>query len=232
MQLFFQPDIRSGSLFLDEEESRHCIKVLRKREGDEIHVMDGKGGLFLATIEKVSPKKCTFNIRETKIEERGGYNIHIAIAPTKNADRTEWFVEKAVEFGVHEITFLDCDNSERTRLNLERLKKKAVSALKQSLNLWLPAINPVQKVDSICQTSDADQKFIAYVDDGIPIHLKAAAVTGKRYLTLIGPEGDFSGEEIEFARANGFVPVSLGRSRLRTETAGIAASHILNLIND
>lgn len=232
MQLFFQPDVVSGSLFLDEEESRHCIKVLRKREGDEIHVIDGKGGLFLVSIEKGDPKKCTFSIRETKIEERAGYNIHIAIAPTKNADRTEWFVEKAVEFGVDEITFLDCDNSERARLNLERLKKKAVSALKQSLNLWLPAINPVQKMNSICQTSDADQKFIAYVDDGIPVHLKAAAAPGKRYLILIGPEGDFSGEEIAFARRNGFVPVSLGKSRLRTETAGIAASHILNLIND
>ena len=232
MQLFFQPDVASGSLFLDEEESRHCIKVLRKREGDEIRVIDGKGGLFLASIEKGDPRKCTFHIKEAKIEKRGDYSIHIAIAPTKNADRTEWFVEKAVEFGVDEISFLDCDNSERTRLNLERLKKKAVSALKQSLNLWLPVINPVLKVDAICQTSNADQKFIAYVDDGIPAHLKTAAVPGRHYLILIGPEGDFSGEEIAFAMANGFVPVSLGKSRLRTETAGIAASHILNLIND
>ena len=232
MQLFFQPDIVSGSLFLDEEESRHCVKVLRKREGDEINIIDGRGGIYLATIEQAHPKKCTFTIKETTIDIRRPYHIHIAIAPTKNADRIEWFVEKAIEFGVNKITFLDCDNSERVKVNIERLQKKAISAMKQSLNLWLPRLMPVQDFANVCETSEADQKFIAYVDDAIPSHLKVAAAPEKRYLILIGPEGDFSGREIEIAVGKGFVPVSLGKSRLRTETAGLAACHIFNLVND
>lgn len=232
MQLFFQPGVTSGNLFLDEEESRHCVKVLRKKEGDEIHIVDGKGGLFLAAIKQANSRKCTFEIKDSRISEMREYHIHIAIAPTKSSDRIEWFVEKAIEFGVDEISFLECENSERAKVNLERLQKKAISAMKQSLNLWLPQLHPIQKFRSLCQDYPADQKFIAYVDDEIPVHLQVAAVPGKRYLILIGPEGDFSRDEINFAVEKKFTPVSLGKSRLRTETAGMAAAHILNLIND
>lgn len=232
MQLFFQPDIVSGNLFLNEEESRHCVKVLRKREGDEINIVDGQGGIYLATIEKADAKKCSFAIKETTIHQGRSYYIHVAIAPTKNADRIEWFVEKAIELGIDKITFVDCENSERAKVNIERLQKKAVSAMKQSLNPWLPQLSPIHNFKSFCSTSEAEQKFIAYVDEKIPTHLKNAALPDKHYLILIGPEGDFSQKEIELAMENGFEPVSLGKSRLRTETAGLAACHICNLVNE
>lgn len=230
MLLFYQPDIAIGSTWLSEEESKHCTKVLRKREGEAITVTDGKGFFYDCSIKKADSRKCEFVIDAVKPETQRNYQIHIAIAPTKNADRLEWFVEKATEMGITEITLLDCDHSERTYTKTERLLKVAVSAMKQSQKATLPILNELMPFADILRT-ESDQRFIAYVDHSNPQHLFQAAQPGKKYLVLIGPEGDFSKEELDLALQNNFVKVSLGTSRLRTETAGMAACCLLNIIN-
>lgn len=231
MQLFYQPEINKGLLQLDPEESRHCVKVLRKREGDKITVVDGDGNFYEVAIVDADPRKCTFTVLSVHKEEKRPFSIHIGIAPTKNADRIEWFVEKAVELGVDEVTFLQCEHSERVKINLERLLKKAVSAMKQSVKASLPQLNEIMPFEEFAQKAGA-QKFIAYVDQDNPNHLKDMAAPKMDCLVMIGPEGDFSAKEVEMARSAGWIAVSLGKSRLRTETAGLAACHILNLLNE
>ncbi|MDN5203210.1 16S rRNA (uracil(1498)-N(3))-methyltransferase [Fulvivirgaceae bacterium BMA10] len=232
MHLFYQPDIIQGSHFLNEEESRHCVKVMRHKIGDIIKVIDGKGGSFTAQITKADYRKCEFEIIEQSKSPEKRFNIHIGIAPTKNMDRLEWFVEKCVEIGIDEISFIQCQQSERKHLKLDRLERKAISAMKQSTNNQFPKLYDLMSFQQFIENnSNPDQKFIAYVDELIPEHLYNLAERNQRYLVLIGPEGDFSKEEISMAKTNDFVPVSLGKSRLRTETAGIVACHILNLIN-
>lgn len=231
MQLFYQPEISKGVLYLDQEESRHCVKVLRKKEGDKITVVDGDGSFYEVAIVAADPRKCTFAILSIHQEEKAPFSIHIGIAPTKNMDRIEWFLEKAVELGVDEVTFLQCDHSERVKINEERLRKKVISAMKQSIKAKLPQLHPITSFDEFVQ-KDAAQKFIAYVDKEIPGHLKDMANPLQDYLIMIGPEGDFSKREIEMAETSKWRAVLLGKSRLRTETAGLAACHILNLINE
>jgi 16S rRNA (uracil1498-N3)-methyltransferase len=232
LNLFYQPRITDGVFSLDPEESRHCVKVLRKNTGDTIRITDGKGSFYDATITAAHANQCEFHIDETISVSQPPWYIHIAIAPTKNADRIEWFVEKSVELGIQAITLIECKNSERTYQKTERLTKVAVSAMKQSLKAWLPAIHPLTKVSSLISSSTENQRFIAYVDQSNPAHLHSLATKHTSYLVLIGPEGDFSTYELTMAQNNGFIKVSLGQSRLRTETAGMAACHILNLINN
>lgn len=229
--LFYQPDILAGAHHLDEEESRHAAKVLRLTTGSEITVTDGKGHLVVATIAALHAKRCDLEIRATKSVARRPFEIGIAIAPTKHIDRTEWFVEKAVELGVEHIHFFHSRYSERRSINLERLQKKAVSAMKQSQQAWLPAITEIAPLSKLLTNPSADSKFIAHVDATNPLHLKQAAEPNKKYLVLIGPEGDFSSEELSAAMEAGFSKVSLGPNRLRTETAGVMACAILNLVN-
>lgn len=234
MQLFYQPDL-PDTLQLPEEEAKHCTRVLRHQPGDTIHITDGKGHLYEARLTTDKPKQASFElIQQLQQPAQTEYHIHIAIAPTKNSERLEWFLEKSIEFGVDEISLLQCRHSERAKLNLERLQKKAVSAMKQSLNLQMPRIHELMKFPDFVKKMKAGDSdlFIAYVDERIPQHLKDAARPGRTGCVLIGPEGDFAAEEIDIALQSGFTPVSLGRSRLRTETAGIAACHILNLINE
>jgi 16S rRNA (uracil1498-N3)-methyltransferase len=231
VNLFYQPLIAQGVLKLDEEESRHCIKVLRKQTGDHIRVTDGSGSFYDVVITSADPRECTFNIVREEKQPGRDFSIHIAIAPTKNTDRIEWFVEKCVEFGIDEITLLECEHSERTFIKIERLKKVAISAMKQSLKASLSRINELIRFDSFVSAEINGDKFIAFVDETNPIHLKDSAEPAKQYVVVIGPEGDFSGNELSLALEHGFAKVSLGKSRLRTETAGIAACHILNLIN-
>lgn len=230
MNLFYQSDLPNGTLFLDEDESHHAVKVFRLAEGDPIEVTDGKGTLYTCRITKADARKCLFEITHTVVQPSKPYFIHIAIAPTKNNDRMEWFVEKAVEIGVDQISFLLCQKSERKNINIERFQKQAISAMKQSHQSILPVLSPLEKFNRFI-VQDADQKFIAYVDHENPDHLKDKILKGKRYLVLIGPEGDFSKEELGLAEQNGFQKTSLGPNRLRTETAGLAACHILNLLN-
>ena len=234
MQVFYQPDIPTGAHHLETEESRHCIKVLRKQSGDIIHITDGKGVFYTANIVKADPRQCTFKIIEKNPESKKNHHIHIAIAPTKNLDRTEWFVEKAVEVGVDEISFVICENSERKILKPDRLDRKAISAMKQSLKATLPALYPAVPLHKFLEKIPAtDEKYIAYIDRENPSpHLKTLLHPKQSYCILIGPEGDFSPNEVVLAQQKGFQTVSLGNSRLRTETAGIAACLMLNLCNE
>lgn len=228
MILFYQPllpEVQS----LDLEESKHCIKVLRKQSGDIIHVVDGKGSFYEAEITEANHKKCLFKVLNSKAEIRHGFKRHIAISPTKNLDRMEWFIEKAVEFGVDEISFLNCYHSERKVLKLDRLEKKAVSAMKQSVKATLPVLNEMENFSTFIKAQTVDIKCIAYVDFNNPFHFKEKLNVVKDVLILIGPEGDFSENEVAEAQSYGFEKVSLGISRLRTETAGIAAVHLMNL---
>lgn len=229
MQLFYQPELLSGITHLSPDESRHAIKVLRLKSGDQISLIDGKGTFYKATITNDSFKKCEFAITETKKETiRSGFR-HIALSPTKNLDRTEWFVEKAVEIGVDRISFIRCSNSERKVLKTERLVKKAISAMKQSIKASLPIIDEMVSFKQFVRETQTESRFIAYVDFDNPIQLKDSL--NKENLILIGPEGDFSQEEVGMAIEHGFKKVSLGQSRLRTETAGMVSVNILNLFD-
>lgn len=228
--MFYQPEIPQGTRYLDREESHHAIRVLRMEKGMVLELTDGKGSFYTAKIVKADPKKCEFEITEKKEVARRDFRIHIAIAPTKNADRIEWFIEKATEIGVDQISFMLCKNSERKSVNFDRLEKVAVSAMKQSQQAWLPRLSEMTAYKEILLTA-ADQKFIAYVDASNPKQLHALAKPQKKYLVLIGPEGDFSKEELELAEKNAFEKVGLGPNRLRTETAGISAVQVLNLVN-
>jgi 16S rRNA (uracil1498-N3)-methyltransferase len=230
LNLFYQPGISEGVTHLDAEESRHAVRVLRMSEGDQLSLTDGKGFFYSAKITKADSKNCQFEISDKKETPKRNFHIHIAIAPTKNADRIEWFVEKATEIGIDEISFILCQNSERKVINTERVEKIAVSAMKQSQQALLPKLNELVPFKKIVEVK-ADQKFIGFVDSANPLHLKKLAQPQKKYLILIGPEGDFSKEELELAIQNGFEKVSLGANRLRTETAGLVAVQTLGLVN-
>lgn len=230
MTRFYQPYITEGHHFLDAEESRHCVKVLRHQQGDLIAVLDGNGTIYNVRITEANPKQCNFEIMNSTFREMPPFHIHIAIAPTKNIDRMEWFVEKVVEIGIQEITFMHCKNSERKVLKLDRLERKAVSAIKQSQGFYLPRINGLTPFNQLIPKLSATEKFIAYVDFDNTTKLSQVA-PGKQYCVLIGPEGDFTSDELHLAIRQGFKKVSLGPSRLRTETAGMVACHVLNLVN-
>ncbi len=231
MQLFYQPLIAKGVTALDEEESSHARKVLRLKAGDVIQLTDGLGKFYEARITNTKSKSCEFTVLKSEQAPSRNYKIHIAIAPTKNADRIEWFVEKVVELGIDKISFLLCKNSERKSINLERIEKKAISAMKQSGQAFLPVIQEIRPFRQIIAESDEAEKFIGFVDEQNPLLLKNLAKPSTSGLVLIGPEGDFSPEEMQATLQQGFTKVCLGPTRLRTETAGIAACHILNLIN-
>lgn len=230
MNLFYQPAIQEGVHHLDPDESRHAIKVLRLQTGDQLQLTDGKGSLYETIITVADSKRCCFSIAEKRTISPRNFLISIAVAPTKNIDRTEWFVEKAVELGIEEIHFMLCKNSERKSINLDRIQKIAISAMKQSGQCWLPMCHEMKPFTEIV-TGSADQKFICYVDQQNADQLKTMAHPEKSYLVLIGPEGDFRQNELDLAISNGFAKVSLGPNRLRTETAALAACHTLNLIN-
>ena len=232
MQLFHQPEIPNGVMHLDADESRHCIKVLRKRGGDAISITDGKGYFYEAIITQADPKQCAFEVTARHPAPEKDFFIHIAISPTKNIDRLEWFVEKATEIGVDRISLMDCRNTERGFVKTERLKKVAVSAMKQSVKATLPVIEDnLLQFSEIVSHCPETEKYIASVDAANPVHLKDMVRQRSSYCVLIGPEGDFSPEELRTAADQGFQKVNLGPARLRTETAGVVACVVLNLVN-
>lgn len=233
MQLFFQEQIEIPLTYLDEEESRHLVKVLRKRQGDAVRLTNGRGQVFQGVILEANPKKTSIKILNTAEVPADSFHIHLAIAPTKSPDRMEWMVEKIAEIGFHELTLLETMNSERSFLKTDRLQKKIISACKQSLKYRVPTLHQTVTLSELLKSEDFEgcQKFIAYVDEEHENHLFDAAVPRGKYLILIGPEGDFDQKEIEAAIKSGFLPVSLGRSRLRTETAGLAAVQMLQVLN-
>ncbi len=233
MHIFYTPDLSGQFYTLNEDESKHCVRVLRLTEGDRIVLVDGKGGFHDAQISEAHPKRCAVSLTHS-INEYGKkpFHLHVAIAPTKNIDRFEWFLEKATEIGIHEITPLRCFNSERKEIKADRLKKIMVSAMKQSLKAYLPLLHPMTAFHEFVQQKNDNDKFIAHCEEQEKTHLKNLVLPQRNVVVLIGPEGDFSSEEIKMALQNDYRPVSLGESRLRTETAGVVATHIVNLTNE
>ena len=227
--LFYEPGIKEGVRHLNPDESRHCIKVLRYKRGDAIRITDGRGSFYDAVVTTPDSNRCGFDIRGEQTTPAPDFAAHIAIAPTKHAERIDWFVEKAVEIGVHAITFIQCEHGERNVVKPERLARVAVSAMKQSLRAALPSIRGLVPFSNVVQSAGEEQRFIAV--GTAAQHLLSAATAKGTYCVLIGPEGDFSEQELQMAEASGFLPVNLGPARLRTETAGLAAVHSLNLVN-
>lgn len=232
-QLFYLSELSAKEVTLGEEESGHVIRVLRLREDDPIWLVDGKGTLAEAAILTPHPKKCVVRITSvTSHFEKRNYRFHLAVAPTKNSDRMEWLVEKATETGLDEFTPLLCRHSERRQFQTARLQKVAVSAMKQSLKAYLPVIGDLVAFEKFVSQPLPGEKFIAHCRSGEKPHLFNCITPGEEVVVLIGPEGDFSPEEISLALQNGFQEISLGSSRLRTETAALSACFIAAVKNE
>lgn len=232
MHIFFTPDILE-TLELPPEESLHCAKVLRMTEGDVVLLADGRGTFYRAELLLVHQKRCKVKILQTTADEtRRDYQVHIAMAPTKNTDRIEWFAEKATEIGIDGIHFLKCRYSERKEIKIERIQKIVVSAMKQSQKAYLPTVSEMIDFAAFVRQPFDGQKFIAHCYADQPRNEFSANYTKRdNVLVLIGPEGDFSEAEVALAIENGYTAVSLGKSRLRTETAALVACHTPHLIN-
>lgn len=231
MHLFYTPDIEADEYCLSEEESRHCVKVLRLERGDVVQLIDGQGGFYDAEIIDDHPKRCLLKVLSKKeAYGRRNHYLHIAIAPTKNIERMEWFLEKATEIGIDEITPVICDRSERRELKTARLEKIITSAVKQSLKAYHPKLNEPVRFREFIGRGDADL-FIAHCMEGPKLALKEVLKQGSRYTVLIGPEGDFSPAELELANRAGYRGITLGDARLRTETAALAACFEVNFLN-
>ena len=227
MKLFYLENPKD-EIILSAEESKHTTKVLRKKEGDVLNFTNGKGGFYKAEITLADSRKCRLRIVSSYQKKKHNYYLHIAIAPTKNIDRFEWFLEKATEIGIDEITPIICRRSERKIIKTERGSRILLSAMKQSLKYHLPKLNEAISLANFLKSNFDGTKYIAHCEDGEKNELKTVSKTEKT-LILIGPEGDFSPKEIELALQNQFRAVSLGTSRLRTETAGIIAVHTINI---
>lgn len=232
MNVFYLPDAKLGTISFPEEESKHMVKVLRMKEGDRFCVTDGKGSLYDAELVDAHPKRAMADLSN----QRSGYDVRdyklsIAIAPTKLNERTEWFLEKATEIGIDEVKLFASYHSERRVANVERFKKIVVAAMKQSVKSKMPIVEEMVSFDKLVKQNFEGQKFIAWIDDDVKEQLCDLYEKGENAIVLIGPEGDFSKEEVELAKVNGFVPVSLGNARLRTETAAVVACHTIQLIN-
>ena len=235
MDFFFSNDINNHTIILDNYESRHCIKVMRHKVGDLIKVVDGLGNLYSGNLVSFDRNSCTIQINDkTENYKKRNQHIHIGISPIKNQDRLEWFIEKSVEIGIDEITLIDCDRTLRKKIKIDRLNKIAITAMKQSLKAYIPKINDVISVNDFIMYNQNSSKFICHLDNDDRrdvFYYKEDIIQSKNVSILIGPEGDFSASEIELAIDNSFLCATLGNSRLRTETAGIVACHLFNLMN-
>lgn len=233
MQVFYTPDLKGKHFLLTEEESKHCLRVLRLKVGDHIFLTDGKGNFSEGIIGASDKGRVSVNIASTKNDyQKRNYYLHLAIAPTKSIDRFEWFMEKATEIGVDEISPIITDHSERKKIRADRLEKIIISAMKQSVKAYKPILNPlISFKDFINKQHKENELFIAHCHKSEKPDLKSSYISGKNCIVMIGPEGDFSKKEIDEALQTGFKPVTLGESRLRTETAGIVACHTIFLLN-
>jgi len=234
MQLFYTPDIdiASSTYYLNEEESKHSIRVLRLQSGDQVQLIDGKGNLFTADITDAHPKRTQLRIISVQQEfNKRNHYLHIAVAPTKNIERLEWFLEKATEIGIDEISLIITQRSERKEAKTERLNKIITSAIKQSIKAYHPVLNDAIPLVKLLSKPFAGQKFIAHCEPGDKAALKDQLRPLQKYLILIGPEGDFTPKEIEDALKNDFKAITLGESRLRTETAALEACFEVNFLN-
>ena len=232
MYLFYAPDINPEDSFLNEEESKHCVKVLRLQKDDLIEVIDGQGSWYHAKITYANPKKTLFFILQTQHDygKRNHY-LHVAVAPTKNIERLEWFMEKATEIGIDEITPILCEHSERKNINSDRLNRVITSAVKQSLKAYHPRLNNLSPFPQFIKSQLQTQKWIAHCAEAEKVPIKTVLKPLGSYLVLIGPEGDFTQSEIDNAIKGGFKAITLGNSRLRTETAALEACFEVNFLN-
>lgn len=234
MQLFYNPTIdeTTENFSFDKEESKHIIKVLRKKDTDILFVTNGLGLLFKTEITLASDNKCTVKILSIDKTEPSKFKLHLAVAPTKMNDRYEWFLEKATEIGIHEITPIICDRSERKVVNKERFEKILLTAMKQSNVLFLPKLNDAIPFKEFIKLKNNGLQLIAHCEETDKKTLKSVLKLGENVTMLIGPEGDFSEKEIALAVENNYIPVSLGNTRLRTETAAIVACHSVVFFNE
>jgi len=234
MQLFYNSNINENTtqFSFEKEESRHIVKVLRKQVGDTLHITNGEGWLFLAKISIPNINKCTAEIVSKTLQPKRKYNLHLAVAPTKMNDRYEWFLEKATEIGINTITPIICDHSERKIIKPARFERIIQSAAKQSLSCYLPKLNEAMAFKSFIKQDFSGQLYIAHCEETNKKSLKNALAPNQDITILIGPEGDFSIKEIELALQNKFIPVTLGDTRLRTETAAIVACHSVAYTNE
>jgi 16S rRNA (uracil1498-N3)-methyltransferase len=234
MQLFYNSELDTSikTFNFSKDESRHIVKVLRKSTGDLLMITNGKGWMFEAEVIIPNHNKCVVSILKSTFETPRPYTIHLAVAPTKMNDRYEWFIEKATEIGVDIITPIICQNSERKIIKTERFEKILQSAMKQSLHCYLPSLAPAIRFSEFIKMPQEGATFIAHCEDGEKLKFKDQIEAKKSITILIGPEGDFSPNEIELALKHQYIPVSLGASRLRTETAGIVAGHTIQLCNE
>ena len=234
MQLFYNPNINetTKTFSFDKEESKHIIKVLRKKDTDILYVTNGLGVLFKTEITLASDNKCTVKILSVDKTEPSKFKLHLAVAPTKMNDRYEWFLEKATEIGIHEITPIICDRSERKVVNKERFEKILLTAMKQSNVLFLPKLNDAIPFKEFIKLKNNGLQLIAHCEETDKKTLKSVLKTNENVTMLIGPEGDFSEKEIALAVENNYIPVSLGNTRLRTETAAIVACHSVVFANE
>jgi 16S rRNA (uracil1498-N3)-methyltransferase len=234
MHLFYTPDLQPThpQYFLSEEESKHAIRVLRLEVGDEVQLIDGKGGFYNAAIHDAHPKRTILSITSvTAAFNKRNHYLHIAVAPTKNIERLEWFLEKATEIGIDEVSLIIAQRSERKEAKVDRLNKIMTAAIKQSLKAYHPVLNDAVKLNQLLTAPFDGQKFIAHCEPGEKLDLRKEIKPGGSYLILIGPEGDFSPAEIELALESGFKPITLGEARLRTETAALEACFEVNFLN-
>jgi 16S rRNA (uracil1498-N3)-methyltransferase len=234
MQLFYNSNIseKDTSFNFDKDESRHIVKVLRKKTGDVLHITNGKGWLFVGELTLTNVKHCAVNISSKALQDKRSYNLHLAVAPTKMNDRYEWFLEKATEIGIESITPIICDHSERKIIKTERFEKIIQSAMKQSLQYYLPELKaPIAFKDFVTQEF-TEQRYIAHCEETDKKSLKSQLKRNENCTILIGPEGDFSLNEIKMALNHDFVPVTMGETRLRTETAALVACHSVAFTNE
>ena len=234
MQLFYNSSLTKHDLgfTFDREESKHIVKVLRKKESDTIFITNGLGFLFESEIILASEKKCEVKITKETFQEPDKFYTHIVVAPTKMNDRLEWFLEKATEIGIHEITPIICDHSERKVYKIDRAEKIIQAAMKQSLHYYIPKINEPISFSQFVKSNIDGQKFIAHCEETDKKSFKNEVNKNNKVTILIGPEGDFSSKEINLTIENNFIPVTLGNTRLRTETAALVACHTIALINE
>ena len=232
MHIFYTPDIKSDTYILQEEESKHCIKVLRLQKGGLLNLVDGKGGFYNAIVEEAHPKRTKINILQVhKNYGIRNHYLHIAIAPTKNIERLEWFLEKATEIGIDEISLIICERSERKDVKIDRLNRVITAAIKQSIKAFHPKLNEPERFSDFITKCSSTNKYIAHCIDRKKTVINDQFKLKSDYTVLIGPEGDFSPSELDIALTKDFVPISLGDSRLRTETAALEACFEINYLN-
>ncbi len=234
MELFFSNHINDDIIILDSQESRHCTKVLRKNVGDLVNVVDGVGNFYKGELVLIDKNSCQIKVNEV-INNYGKkkYYIHIAISPIKNHDRLEWFIEKSVEIGIDEISFIQCERTLRKNIKLERINRIAITAMKQTLKAKLPKINQIESFGSLLDRCSENMKFICHLENNKRDNLfsfKDTIVNSSNSCILIGPEGDFTSQEISLSYKYNFIPITLGNSRLRTETAGVVSCNLINAI--